>query len=221
MSYNRSSTPADVVIDIETVLVPPTPEEIQEFKDAWKPKGNATKPETIEAQRVEAFAAADRGEIDGREFSLAGKRMICAAAGTVSKTSRSVIALESWASDDLKDITTGLVDYLDKFDTYNLIGWNHRTFDLPEIAKSFYRTGVAPRSKPGKWGIIDLCAFPFERKGLKATAKGFGLELMDVDGSDVAQLYADRQWDKIREYNEHDVRLTGTIYLIASTIFSF
>lgn len=221
MAYQQRSQPVDVVIDIETLVLPPTAEEIEAFASNWKPPANIKDPERIEARRQEAFANIPKAIEDEKRFTLGGKRMICCALGTISRTGSGVTAIESYSGDDLGKITKGIVDYLDRFDSYRLIGWNHRSFDLPEICKAFRQTGVRPRSRPGKWDLVDLMQFPFERKGLKATAQAFGLEVMDVNGSDVQSLYDAGQWDKIREYNEHDVRITGEIYLAATALFTF
>jgi hypothetical protein len=220
MGYSKG-IPVDVVIDIETVALMPTEAEIEEWKANWKPKGNAKKEETIEKQREAAFADPVKAIVEERQFSLGGKRMISCALGVASKAGRGVANITSWASDDLTTVCKGVVNYLNEFKEYNLVGWNLRSFDLPELAKSFHQTGLQPQNKPSKWGIIDLCAFPFDRKSLKDTAKAFGFPLSDVSAVDVAALHADKQWDKIKEYNEHDVRLTGQIYVAASTIFTF
>ena len=221
MAYNNRGVSVDVVIDIETVVIPPTPDEIEEFKANWKPSGNAKKEETVERQREEAFANIEQTISEKRRYSIGGKRMVCAAMGTISHISQSVTDIESWASDDLKEITTGIAKYVEKLQDFNLIGWNHKTFDMPELAKSFRLTGVRPKHKPSKWGVIDLCQYPFDRKSLKEVARAFGLEVLQVDGSDVSRLHADKEWDKLREYNEHDVYITGELFLAASTIFTF
>ncbi len=221
MAWNNAPS-IDVVIDIETVAIPPTEAEIEEARASWKPKGNVKDPEKIEAQRQAYFADLEQSLIDERGLSLGGKRMICCALGTISTTSNTVVDIESRASDDLSYITKWMCAYLDELNgAYNLIGWNHVSFDLPEIAKSFYRTKVKPQRKPTKWGVFDLCKHPFYRLSLKQTAKDFGLEVMDVRGSDVAKMYQDGEWARIKEYNEYDVKITGELYLAASTIFTF
>ncbi len=210
---------SNLVIDIETLVIPPTPEEIEEARTSWQPKGNVKDPDKIEAQKQRFFANVEQGLIEERRFSLGGKRMISCAIGEVKGFK--VENIQSWASDDLSEITRGIASYFDAYDGFRLIGWNHIAFDLPEIAKSFIRTRVMPRNKPAKWDVIDLCKHPFNYTKLKDAAKAFNMKLLDVNGSDVQRLYDEGDWAKIKEYNEHDVRLTGQLFAAANTIFSF
>lgn len=209
----------DVVIDIETVTNPVSAEDIEAYMAAWQPPGSVKKIDTIEKYRLEAEENAAEDIAKKRAFSIGGKRMISCALGVVQDGD--VVNIQSWAGDDLDSICGGVVDYLAAFRELRIIGWNHIGFDLPEIAKSLLKTKKRLRFKPGKWDIVDLCKFPFYGLKLKDTARGFGLEVPDIAGDQVAQMYADGEWEKIKFYNESDVRITGLLYDAASRIFAF
>lgn len=217
--YSKPKT--DVVIDIETATLPVTQEEITAAMAEYSPPSNYKDPEVIARHKANYMATIEKKLKDEKRFSIGGKRMISCALGVADTRKREVRDIMSWASDDLIEITRGMVKYLDQFSDYRLVGWNHTNFDLPEVIKSFIKTGVRPSSKPSKWDVIDLCRTPFYKTSMKDVAAAFELETMDMDGSDVQALYEAKDWDKIREYNEHDVYLTGMIYLAADTLLTF
>lgn len=222
----------NIVVDIETLATPVTAADIAEYMEAWEPASNVKLAETIERHRAEAQAGAVDKILKDRRFSLGGKRMISAALGVVR--GNQTVDIESFASDDLSFITKGVCEYLGKQSRggkYNLIGWNHKAFDLPELLKSFSKTDTFPRSKPDKWGVIDLCTdrtSPFNRGGrnngalrLKDAAEIFGIETLGLDGGAVQGLYDNNDWETIKKYNEEDVRITGQLFAIASMFYTF
>lgn len=210
----------DVIIDIETVINPVEQADVEEYMKAYEPPKNYKTPEAVLRHREKTEKEAVDKLIQERRFSLGGKRMVAAGVGRVN--GEGVFDIESWASDDLSVITRGLVTYLDGLgEDYRLIGWNIKGFDLPEVAKSFAKTKVKPKRKPSKWDVIDMCDYPFRRLSLKETAKALGIETCGLTGEDVAQMYADGDWERLKAYNEDDIRITGEVYLVASTIFTF
>lgn len=216
--YNRITQ--DLVVDIETLVEPVLASDVEKYMAEYEPPKNYKTPEAILRHREKTEKGAIDKLIEERRFSIGGKRMISAALGRADPH-EGVVEIESWAGDDLKAITKGIAGYLDKYKEYRLVGWNLKNFDLPEIVKSFHKTKTGPKYKPGKWDIIDLCTYPFYRTKLKDTAKAFGIETIGMDGSQVEQLYQDGDWEKIRAYNEDDVRITGEVYLAASMLFTF
>lgn len=211
----------DIVIDIETLVEPVAASDIEKYMAEYSPPANYKTPEAILRHREKTEKEALNKILDEKRFSIGGKRMISAALGVVDADKRAVVDIQSWASDDLSVITNGLVEYIDQFSEYRVIGWNHKGFDLPEVTKAFWKTNVRPRRRPAKWDIIDLCDHPFKRCKLKDTAKAFGIDVLGVNGSQVEELYAEGNWAKIQEYNEDDVRITGLLFLAASQVFTF
>lgn len=207
---------ADVVFDIETVVIPATQADVEKYLREFKPKNGAKKEETILRQQMEAEGNA-AGEIEKeRRFSLGGKRMISVSLGTCFPETGEVERIEGWVSDDTKSLCLNVKEYLDQFHSFRLIGWNSKSFDFPELVKQFVINKVSPpRSKIGKWDMVDLCndhSSPFKGRKLKETAQALGLNPPDVRGNDVARLHAEGKFDEILTYNKSDVLITGKIY---------
>lgn len=212
------SSKVNVVIDIETLVHPVTVSDISQFMASWKPSGAVKKEKTIARHREEAQAEAASLIADKRRFTLGGKRMISCAVGLA--VGNDVKEIECWASEDLSIITQGIVDYLDEFSEYRLIGWNLKKFDLPEIVKSFALTHKRPKRAVGKWDVIDLADYPFKETKLKDAAKAFGLEILETHGGDVQRLYEQGMWDEIKHYNKYDVYLTGKIFGFTEALYN-
>lgn len=218
MAYENKT---DIVIDIETVVHPVTQADVDAYMQEYEPPANYKDPLKIIQHRENAAKNAIENIIKDKRFSLEGKRMISCALGVANSLHNEVQQITSFAGDELSTITRGVVDYLNQFGAYRLIGFNHLKFDLPELLKSFALTKTFPMRRPAKWDLIDLCRHPFEKIGLKTVAKAFGLPDIKITGEDVAQLYADQDWSTIKKYNEYDVAITGELYLIASRLYSF
>lgn len=220
MGYSRS-VKSDIVIDIETLGEPVTPQDVEEYMAEYSPPKNIKDPVKLAAHRAKKKADAISDLYEKKCFSIDGKRMISCALGVVDAETLSVTDITSWASDDLSIITKGIVDYLDGYGEYRLIGWNCNEFDLPEVCKSFALTGKRPMRRPSKWDVIDLCKHPFNKKKLKTCAKAFGFEIPEVNGSNVAEMYTEGDWDSIKKYNEFDVKITGQMYIAACALYTF
>lgn len=219
---------ADIIIDIETVVIPPTEAEKNALLEAYEPPANYKTVEAILKHKEEFVKDLDEKMLLDRRFSLGGKRMICCGLGRAAFDK--VTDIEAFYGDDLAAITQGIVTYLNEYREYRLVGWNHTGFDLPELVKCFAKTKTWPKFKPAKWDIIDIkdkfrgpTAIEPGKKavGLKEAAKAFGLELMDVAGDDVGRLYEEKKWDEIAAYNKHDIYLTGMLYVYLSGLYSF
>lgn len=221
MSWGSNGPKTDVVIDIETIANPITQADIDRAMQEYSPPSNYKSAAAIAKHKDKFKTSIVEKLVKENQFSIGGKKMISCALGIVDHDESEVTDIQSWISDDLSVVTRGVAAYLDRFSDYRLVGWNHIGFDLPELAKSFAITGVRPRRKPSKWDLIDLCNHPFKRTSLKDTARAFGLELLDVKGDNVAQMWADGEYERIQQYNEHDVKITGQLYIAANSIFSF
>lgn len=212
----------DLVIDIETVTNPVTQADIDRHMSEYVPPKLWKDPEKLAEHKLRAESEAITKIHDDWKFSIGGKRMVCCAIGEARPDLDTVENIESWASDDLSVICRGIKDYLDNFSGYRLVGWNHIRFDLPEIVKSFRLTKTPPPlNRAAKWDLVDLCNHPFKGVKLKDAARALGLKVLDINGSDVGQLYSTGDWETIRAYNEHDVLLTGQVYNATAGWFTF
>lgn len=101
-------------------------------------------------------------------------------------------------------------------------GYNILSFDLPFIMRRSMALGVKPSGIPNlaKYRtspITDLFGILYNfapGKGLKTVAKLYGLDNSDsdVDGSQIAELWAAQEYDKIRSYQLRDVDLCIRLY---------
>jgi hypothetical protein len=221
MAYGNATPKVNIVIDIETLVNPVSQADIDQAMREYAPPANYKSEAAIEKHKANFLANVVDKLVEDKRFSIGGKRMLSCALGIADEEEGDVTDIQSWISDDLSVVTSGVVEYLNKFRDYRLVGWNHIGFDLPELAKSFYKTNTYPKYKPSKWDLIDLSAHPFRKTKLKDAAKAFGLEFPDVNGSNVATMHAEGRFDEIQQYNESDVRITGQLFIAANTIYSF
>lgn len=106
-----------------------------------------------------------------------------------------------------------------------VVGWGIGNYDIPAIQFRSCLLDITPSrgfdTRP--WGndVVDLYAKRFPKGGSKGTglgpmksyAKMLGIKapVMDVDGSKVYDLWSDKQYDKIGEYNRSDVAVCAEI----------
>lgn len=234
---------ADIVVDIETIANPATTQEIEAYMATiptveqtmaeYKAPSNWKDPVKLEAHRTKAYekavaeyASASEGALtavlDKRRFDIGGKRMISCALGVANRFTNQVENIECKSGEDLNAICNFIVDYLDEYPEKRLIGFNHLGFDMPEIMKSAALCNSRPLRVPlGKWDFVDLSAFPYKKNKLKDSCAAFGFPLHEADGSSVASFYEAGNWEKIEEYNKHDVLITGKLYLATARWIQF
>jgi len=101
-----------------------------------------------------------------------------------------------------------------------VVGFNINSFDLPFItARSFINNVVISPFTLKQ--IVDLRdkinAYRYgETRGkLKEYASLLDIEIMDVDGSDVAQLCKDKDYDTLKKYLSKDLEITDALYVRA------
>jgi uncharacterized protein YprB with RNaseH-like and TPR domain len=101
-----------------------------------------------------------------------------------------------------------------------VVGFNINNFDMPFIvARSFINNVVISPFTLKQ--IVDLRdkinAYKYgEARGkLKEYAKLLGIEILDVDGSDVAQLCKNKEYEKLGEYLCKDLEITDALYIRA------
>lgn len=107
---------------------------------------------------------------------------------------------------------------------YTLVGFNIKRFDLPIVARTLAASNLKLPQRLGKWDVIDLYEWPFGRgKGtLKSWCRSFGIELKhDGNGSQVAQLYAEKDFASLAAYNESDVEATANLFLHLRRLYEF
>lgn len=234
----------DIIIDIETVVIPLTEAEVDEAvaefdaKQAHErvtkdPRRKYKKEETIAKyqQELEETQAAERAMFmdavalgdDKRPFSFEGKRMISVAVGIADLEEGTIKHIMSWQGEDPAFLVKGLIDYYNQFKDIRIIGWNLQSFDMAEIVKQAFLLGLGPKTKPSKWDVLDLCGdpkSPYRGKKLKSVMKGLGLEVIG-DGADVAGMHERGEWAKLKEYNENDIYGTGMAYIAAARWITF
>lgn len=212
MGYKKPQL-VNVALDIETVRLPITPEELVRFEKEYKAPKNYKDPEKIEAHKVEAMEKLD----DTTAFKLHRNKLISISLGTIGDSD--VKGIECWYGDDTEAVLKGALDYLAESGDFRFVGWNCNKFDLPILAKEMGKYGFRLPRLQGKWDTIDMCVYPFAYTGLKDAARAFGLQVPPIDGSDVAELYSKGDWETIKEYNKSDVRLTGRLFILASNVW--
>lgn len=211
-----------VVFDIETVAREVSEEEENAFIDNWTPPGNwKAAAEDVDKCVKKRKADFEKWKKD-RQFEVGGARPISIAMGEISHGN--ALTIECEASDDESKLAKFAGDFINNIGCpIKLIGFNNSQFDLPLLLSLLAKHGVSLEYKMGKWDSVDLLYFPLGRRGsLKAWCSAIGIEQKDpsMHGGKVKELYEAGEWDKIKEYNKDDVRITAELYLKLSGIFN-
>lgn len=228
---------AQIVVDIETLERSPQQWELDELKAKWTSKQETfeeaqarirreyVKKETRDRhisewhEKQEASLAGELKEFkDKYKFTPFGAKLLCAGVGCIN-TVTGIGLIESFASDNPKEVCQFLGDYLDGYrghEKKQIVGFNIKRFDWPIINFHFHTENVDMSWTPGKWDIIDLCD-TLPGYSLKKLVRYFNLpvEFDGVDGSKVAELWeADKTNNtrKVRDYCEQDVKATGLLF---------
>lgn len=207
-------TSHSVVVDIETVPSPLT----QQMKDfllkSYRPPKNYKDEAKIAAHREEFL-----NDLDGEGgFKVYNQRPISIALGV--STGVGLINLQSKLSEDGRELAAFVSEYLTNVGHYRLVGFNHKSFDLPHLCKLAALAGTHWPMKLGKWSAVDLFEFPLDRKyKLKEACIAFGIEIPAVSGGDVHKLYSEGKLKEIEEYNRDDIRCTHELLQVLSHIY--
>lgn len=178
------------------------------------PEKKAEADAKFEEKKADAFQAFD----DKTAFRLDRNDMISVAVGQVY--GNDIQDVECYYDETPAELAKKVAAYVDAVGPFRFIGYNLENYDLPILLKHMAQAGATTKHKIGKWDTCDLCRKPFDRSiPLKDAARAFGLKTLDLDGSDVAELYEKRDWQTIAKYNVMDVKLTGKLYVLASALF--
>lgn len=115
-----------------------------------------------------------------------------------------------------KAMVESIWEMMDEAD--EVVGWNSNRFDVPHLNTEFLKMGLGPPSPYKKVDLMQtvksVFKFPSNKLdyisqvmgfGQKVAHEGFPLWVACMNGDEEA-------WDKMREYNEHDVILTEQHY---------
>lgn len=205
-----------IILDLETVPRPLGDTELQDYMASWKPKGNVSKPETIEKHREQA----ESDYIDKRWKKYYGSKIICAGLGLI--VDNEVSGIETYAGEDSEDITIKVCEYLSDCAPYTLVTYNGKRFDLPIFA---YHVIKAKCDLVAFSWHVDLMEEMKNRMGstsggLKGACERLGIEKKTgTDGSQVKDLFDTGKWAEIKEYQEDDVRMTGELAIALNKVF--
>lgn len=221
MSYNSSSLSDILFLDIETVPLNPSYQDIpEELRDFWNKKAETLiknpedTPETI-YQRAGIYA----------EFG----KIICISVGFVD---RNILRIKSFYSDDENLILTQFAALLRK-SPRRLCAHNGKEFDFPYICRRMLVNGVnipdvlnIQGKKP--WEITHIDTMELWRFGdyknftsLALLASIFNIPTPkdDINGADVAKVYyEEKNLERIKIYCEKDVVALTRIYCKLSQI---
>ena len=221
MSYNSSSLSDILFLDIETVPLNPSYQDMpEELRDFWNKKAETLiknpedTPETI-YQRAGIYA----------EFG----KIICISVGFVD---RNILRIKSFYSDDENLILTQFAALLRK-SPRRLCAHNGKEFDFPYICRRMLVNGVnipdvlnIQGKKP--WEITHIDTMELWRFGdyknftsLALLASIFDIPTPkdDINGADVAKVYyEEKNLERIKIYCEKDVVALTRIYCKLSQI---
>lgn len=205
----------NVVIDIETVPAELTEAQKKRYIEAYEPDARLKDPEKIEEHKRKYM----RSALDKYKFRIDGCRPISAALGIIHN--KDVSGIESKFSEDSSDIAPFIANYLNEVGDFELVGFNLKRFDLPIIAKATSLADVEWKVKLGKWTIKDLCEWPLNNTyKLKDACLAFGIDIPEVNGEQVEEMFNSGKHKEIEHYNREDVRITGELFIALSRIYA-
>src|SRR3989344_6496245 len=98
----------------------------------------------------------------------------------------------------------------------NIVGFNITNFDIPFIISRSFINNIKIRPFSLKQVIdlrdkINAYRYGKTRGKLKEYAKLIGLNILDIDGKDVALLYKNNEMEKLKDYLSNDLFITDEI----------
>lgn len=229
MNYKKESKA--IVFDIETIPVEASKTRIEKLLREYEPPelkipSNYKDPAKIaayEAEFPQRLAQHKQEWLASKmakdHFRLDGCRPISVSLGICEDNE--VKNILGCASDDSCEVAQFFTDYVNQAANgapFKLVGFNINGFDLPIIFRWMVHANAFLKRRLGKWDAVDLCAYPLKgHGGLKEICSALGMELLDeegqdADGSFVSKWYEEQNWERILEYNKHDVLVEGSLY---------
>lgn len=200
---------AKIVIDIETLGLPPSEEEKAEKRAELAEEYK--KEETIE-KHLESWIK------NKYHFSTEGAQLLCAGMALLDSKDE-IASIESFASDDPGAVCNFINGFITECapSRVQYIGYNLDRFDIPIITSWFARIGIELVVKIGLFDTIDLSEYPIKGGSLKRKCKTLRVDVRDdsTNGSMVAALWEQDKKEgtnKVREYCELDVERTAGLY---------
>lgn len=220
--YNANKV--DIVIDIETIALPLTQEDIDNAIAEYPGAPSHYKTDEAKANHYKKYVESLTSGDNPDKFKVHGKRMISIALGRISDMG-GVVDIECFYGDDTRILAEGFCRYVDDLDSpYRLVGYN-TMFDTNELCKILKLNKVRPKRRIKRGDIIDLSFWPLKQEGdlrkLKKIAPAFGIKPSGTTGNQVAEMYAEGDWEGIAKYNKDDVRVTGELLLSLEFLYDF
>ncbi len=106
---------------------------------------------------------------------------------------------------------------------YPIVGFNVASFDLPFlVTRSFiHNVPIVPFTLKQVLDVRDKISahrYGKIRGKMKEFASLIGIEVLDVDGSDVMEIYARGEIDRLLEYLAKDLEITEALFLRAKSL---
>lgn len=218
----KIETSSLIFIDIETVSSGKTFEDLpEEWKALWEKKFSKSLPDdtSIELyyqQRAALYA----------EFS----RIVCISFGYYNGyRHEQTLRIKSLCGDNEKELLTDFRDIISGFEKHHknwiFAGHNIKDFDLPFLSRRLIINSLMlPRSmdfynlKPWEYHVVDTMNIwrfgdfrHFTSLELMAVSLGIPSPKSDIDGSQVAEIFWQKDFSRIVEYCQRDVLTVANI----------
>lgn len=207
-----------VSFDIETVVLTLSQEDVDRIRQEYRPPANFKVAETIERHREESV----KTYVDDNKFKINGCRPIAAGITLVSRDLE-VLSTNGFASDDSIEVASWWANQINSIPGHNLklLGYNIKNFDLPILSSWIAKAGTSLKRKLGKWGVVDLLEYPLKGYKLKKIAPYYGVKIPSMDGSGVAALHRDGDWESILAYVKADALCEAELFIALSRTYDF
>ena len=209
-----------VYFDLETI---PTQDDAyrDRIAETITPPGNIKKPESIDAWLIENRDAAAQEKIDKTSFD-GGRGHVCTIAW--AKNGADIHAEHAERVEDEEEVIRAFFEALDPFHSQVLTGHNITGFDVPFLLKRAVKLGIplpAPTTlprDPKPWDKTVFDTMTAWAGGRDRISMNDLCEILSIpgkdgmDGSMVAQAWADGRHEEIRRYCCDDVERTREIH---------
>mgnify|MGYP003133070831 CR=1 FL=1 len=214
-----------LVVDIETVAISPTEEELVEIKAGIKPPANYKKQETIDKWMDEQAPLVLADKIAKRSLDPFTNQIVAISAKYHGVSSASMPILFNECTDREDNLLEEFVWVIalkgSHYDPYPFVGVNIFGFDLPIIALHLAKHNIDPcginftPSKYDKSKVIDLMTF-FDGKfrSVEALARFLSIDTSHnpISGAEVQEYWDRGDLETIGKHCAVDVEIEWNIY---------